>query len=207
MHGRPTVAQVLSAVQTAARLALRNGTIIFNVGHGASDDGGNRSVGMVDLAPHGCFRIRQNMVFYGVDPDGAGGRTSQQESNRRFIQNYGDSRDPSLRSVAAAARESEEFRAKYDRIGEILRRAEVRSLVFLTCRIGNATTFLDQMSRDWAVQILAYKKRIAIGEDTGGQIRVYFHGDAEGRGSSVEAARYSLPPEGTDSYRAVTGRA
>jgi len=104
-------------------------------------------------------------------------------------------------SGAANARQRLEIRAAYDRIGELLREFGVSNVTFLTCRVGNAEDFLNQIASDWGVTITAYQDRVAAMEDSEGLMRVYLEGDAEGRGTNTDRARHEIP--NVDRY--VTG--
>ena len=80
MPSFPSPEAVITTVKNAVGQAGAGGTVIFNVGHGATV--ANSSVdGMVELAPNGKFKLGGLnadldsvflSVFYDFDPDGSG---------------------------------------------------------------------------------------------------------------------------------------
>ena len=97
---------------------------------------------------------------------------------------------------AGSARARLAIRQGYDTIGRVLQRNGVANVVFLSCSIGGATRFVDQIAQDWGVRVTAFTRRVAVIEDEGGQWRVYLDGDSPGRGTNTERGRTEIPDAG-----------
>lgn len=184
--------------------------MIISVGHGGSDPGEGRAAGMADLAPNRALRIQRDHVFYSrrqsdvSTTERAAGVGA--ERCRRLLGQY-DFDETTARPAppgdvvmelaacygAGSARERLAVRGGYDTIGRLLRRNRVANVIFLSCSIGGATRFVDQIGEDWGVRVTAYTRRVAVIEDEGGQWRVYLDGDSPGRGTNTERGRTEVP--------------
>jgi len=202
--------QIESVYGAAAQRAGEGGTVIISVGHGGSDAGAGLAAGMADLAPNRALRLQRDHVLYSR-------RQSDVSTTRRatavgvercqgLLGQYDFDEETSLPAPpgdlvmdlaacygAGSARERLAIRAGYDTIGRLLRRNQVASVIFLSCSIGGATRFVDQIGEDWGVRVTAYTRRVAVIEDEGGQWRVYLDGDSPGRGTNTERGRTEVP--------------
>ena len=188
--------QIVRAIRTAAKKAS-NGRLIIAVGHGGAHHK-DPGVGMVDLAGRKAFRIQREHLNYSRD---------DRKSDRKIVSGL-KSKAPKcaprsrLRRMTSNqlswcnAKNKLDIREKFDQIGKILKANNVKSVVFLACRVGKAQAFVNRIGALWGVKITGYERRIAIGKDSHDKWRVYFFGDKEGSGSNVERARTELPPKG-----------
>ena len=93
------------------------------------------------------------------------------------------------------------MRRPFFTIGRILKRARVGRVVLLTCRVGNAIDFVQQISNLWEIPVMGYKKRVVGVIDQQGQARVYLQGDAPGTGTNISLAEHEIPAmDNTDEY-------
>jgi hypothetical protein len=204
LRGRNLAEAAVDATERAARMAGASGRVIYVVGHGgASDD----QSGIVDLAPRRQLRISQLVAFDDCTsqdecPDFRAVESTIPRRRRaqrawcRTSQRVTDRSECS--QIIRLFRERRRVQPYYNRIARIFQANRVSRVVFLTCNIGNATMVLDEISTDFNVSILAYRRRVMSGEDSGGQIRMFLEGDAEGHGTNTERARTEIPTE--DSY-------
>jgi hypothetical protein len=194
MPRNPTTSQVVSAISSAARLAGQGGTLIFNVGHGASDA---PIVGMVELAPgnkmslgsQGQTNIFVN-VFYDVNLGGPNS-FSDMEKDIKFYAN------------SSGARQRRANWEVYKNLGKIVQNARIRRVIFLTCNVGNATEFVKKIANDWGTVVEAYKRRIKLEPQSNGNVRMYLEGDAPGTGTNIPENESEMPlATESNSYRA-----
>jgi hypothetical protein len=198
----------VTVYEAAARQAGNRGSVIISVGHGGAD-ATSAAAGMADLAPDGDFRIQHAEVFY-----------PRRESDRTIIEAAAQYRPRQCRDAirrgrsgglpseeeqlvmllrcrgAADAGSRQEYRRQYEAIGAAFRTNRLREIIFLTCNIGSATVFVDQIATDWRVSVVAYQRRVLFneyGEGSDSHIRVYLEGDSEGRGTNTDRARTELP--------------
>jgi hypothetical protein len=132
------------------------GQLVFSVGHGVALDDAPAD-GLCELTPGGMITLvgRNNSpshpkqgaaiinVFYdkSANPDQASDfefDTKENPASQR-LKNW----------------------ALYQEIAKAMRTSNVARIVLLTCRLGNATDFLQKIASDWGVKIMAYKKRVA----------------------------------------------
>jgi len=212
----PSATQLMGYVnryyRRAAQRAGEGGCVIISLGHGGAN-AVDPSVGMVDLLPRRALRIQREQLRYGGSDTEEGdvavlGRAPARDACRRLFEQY--DLDPNTRQGeppeeqligymncmgARGARPRQQFQAAYARIGELLRISRVREVVLLTCRVGNATSFVDRMAVNWGVSILAYEKRVAGNRDEArvNPYHVYLVGEEE------TLYRTELP--GTHGYR------
>jgi hypothetical protein len=96
----------------------------------------------------------------------------------------------------------------YLEVGRIFRENSVRRIILLTCNVGNAAGFLDELAADLGVPVVAYTERVvARWEEKGRQRRVwmFWDGDKPGKGSHNDRADTELLP-GVDPSKIRTGR-
>ncbi len=137
------------------------GQLAFSVGHGVALDDAPAD-GLCELTPGGMITLigRNNSpahpkqgaavinIFY--DKSANPGQPSDFEHDTK--------NDPTSQRLKNWA--------LYQDIAKAMRGSGVTRIVLLTCRIGNATEFLQKVAADWGVKIMAYKKRVACTEDT-----------------------------------------
>lgn len=96
MLTRPSTEQAIKTITQAVTSAGPGGTVIFSVGHGATDQSlADPSVGMVELAPHGALRLTRELVFYDFDMDGSSPGKSQKDDDDQLEQD--------LKNISSAA--------------------------------------------------------------------------------------------------------
>lgn len=211
----PSPLQYLKVIGEAAQKAGKNGVVMFLVGHGGdittaakfgiqlAPGEDPKKVGVVDLAPSKKLRMQTDDVFYNEDPDGKGPAMSQYKHDKGIFDGAPDPKKKlewlkwfNSSQVQGAVQRAAQYN-QYIMTGMYLKHFGVRRVVLLTCRVGNATQFLDKIAKDWQVEVQAYQRRIASQEeDKTPNVRLYLEGDAEGSGSNVEAARTEIPKTG-----------
>lgn len=182
---RVKLAYINRYYQRAAQAAGSEGTVIISLGHGGSSDT-DPTVGMVDLLPNRTLRIqREELRYEGSDAqqgyENARERVSHFRPNqcRRILRQY--DLDPNTRrpqppagvsaqyfscSSVAGGRTRAQTNELFMRIGNIFRDAGISKVVFLTCRVGAATSFLQRLSQHWHnITIAAYQRRVAANRD------------------------------------------
>jgi hypothetical protein len=144
-----TKAKILETIDAAGG----GGTVVLNVGHGVAVDNSTTD-GVVDLAPNKAMRLGGlnnhgpdifHNVFYDVAPQVVGGMSDLQ-SDLKF--------NPTSQRL-------KNFRV-YQEIGDRFKSVKPRQVVFLTCRIGNATDFVRKIANDWQVVCVAYTRRVVL---------------------------------------------
>jgi hypothetical protein len=194
MGRNPTINQIVSAIDSAARLAGRDGILIFNVGHGGSS---SSTEGLVDVAPDQKMRLGGQgvtnvfvNVFYDVNLAGPNG-FSDMDNDVRF--NAGS---PAVKQRMANWQ-------IYKNIGRIIRNAGIRRVIFLTCNLGNATDFIKKVANDWNTVVEAYRKQIKLDPQANGNVRMHLVGDAPGTGTNIPDSEHEIPlATESNSYRA-----
>lgn len=194
---------------TAAGQAGNQGSVIISVGHGGAG-ATSPAAGMADLAPDGHFRIQHAEVFYPMRQSDrtliAGVSSDYRPRQCRDVIRRGRSGglppdDPDFVMWhrcrgAVGARARQEYRRQYEAIGAAFRTNRLREVIFLSCNIGSATLFVDQIAIDWGVPVVAYQRRVLVnefGQGSDRHLRVYLEGDSEGRGTNTDRARTELP--------------
>lgn len=144
----------------AIKLAGTDGMLAISVGHGASVDGASAE-GIVELSPGGTLVLVGRNVRPAHSPTGAA-----------VIDVFYDTRaDPTQPSDFEfdTKNNPQAQRLKnwhfYQDICKAMKDTKPYRVVFLTCRVGNATEFLRKIANDWGVVINAYTKRVACTED------------------------------------------
>lgn len=209
-----TKAQVVQIVKKAASQAGNDGEVIFSVGHGGITT--QITAAFVDIAPvlkQGKRKIPKwrlvrdfrKEVFYDRKQDKY---TMSQEKLDEDMIRRGEAPGATLqdRRMAVGARRRKELRRKYMEIGKAFQKNKVLTVVFLTCKVGKETDFIDKIGKDWEVDVIAPLKKIAIWEDKQKKIRLYFEGDPVGHGSNTVRARTEYPEFNLDDYYHTIGR-
>lgn len=96
----------------------------------------------------------------------------------------------------------------YLELGRIFRDNPVRRIILLTCNVGNADAFLNELSTDLSVPVVGYTERVISRRETRGrQTRVwmFLENDPPGQGSNNDQAATELLP-GVDRSKVCTGR-
>jgi hypothetical protein len=149
----PTVHAARDIIIHAVRLAGRDGTLIFNVGHG-SGPVSSQYDGSAEIAPNGVMQlVGWNSatppgfvdVFYDVSvtgPPALSGLASDRQINPH---------SPRLANWAV-----------YKQISDAFKQTRLHRVVFVSCKIGTATDFVRKIASDWGVVIQAYKLRVEV---------------------------------------------
>lgn len=183
MSAHPSPDDVIAVVQRAAKKAGIGGTLVFNVGHGAS--GGTALDGTVDLAPGKAFTLGGLnathgsvfvSVFYDVDSDGPGPRMSDLANDEKFN-----------KQSSRLARW-----ATYQKLCKVIADAKLRKVILLTCRVGNSTDFVKKIAQDWGTVVEAYRRRVVLAPQPGGRMRIHLEGDAPGQFTNVSDSEEHL---------------
>lgn len=204
MPAQPNTKQVIDTIDQALKLANTDGTVIFNVGHGAAaaaqctngacplpgrTQPGDPTLaeGMVDLAPSAALRLGgyhvQNTfidVFYDFNVAGPPA-FSDQDNDLKFNQGNAD------------AKKRQANWAVYQTICALFKRTSPYKVVFLTCNVGNATQFLRKIANDWGTVIEAYTSKIELSTQDNGQVRVHLERDPPNTGTNVANSEHELP--------------
>jgi hypothetical protein len=149
----PSAASAKSSILSAIDAAGADGTVVFNVGHGAAIDGSSVD-GVVDLAPNKAMRLGGlnlhgpeifHNVFYDVKPSGLAGQSDLDQDLKN---------NPTSQRLA-------NFRI-YQEIANRFKSVKPRQVVFLTCKVGNASDFVRKIANDWQVVCVAYTRRVVL---------------------------------------------
>ena len=176
--------EAVRLVELAARQAGESGRVILSVGHGAVDSTG--AAAWVDLAPAEAFRLDAALIANTSQQESDQNilRGTLEMAGQRSVVDFcrqvlspteqaapvglsgQDSSLATMRCEAIPAIHAREaLRSNYARIGEILRQQRVAEVMFLTCRVGNATDFMYRIAHDWQIRVLAYLERIVADEE------------------------------------------
>jgi RHS repeat-associated protein len=163
---------VVQNYEEAAKKAGQNGTLIVSVGHGTDNAtcSGNvcklpdSRIGSIALTPDGKFKYDPELREY---------------IHRGEIERKSD--DTLLKAAndpKAAAKLNKNDRARLQnlnrkeaklqdflKIGKALRDAGVKKVVFVSCRVGNSTGFLQTAADTWGVDIEAFTERVGANQD------------------------------------------
>jgi hypothetical protein len=212
---------VVDATRTAATRAGNDGRVIYAVGHGGSADGGEEA-GQADLGPRRVLRVTQFVAFFDVSTtwsqmslrdmerelavaDAIRGRTRRREARDRWCEDYVESE---CDIAMAQIRDRSRVQPYYDAIAQIFRAQPVRLVVLLTCNVGHATGFLDEVATDFRVPVRGFTRRVMSrreGQGANARVWMFLEGDAPGDGTNTDAARTELLP-GMSGDDARTGR-
>jgi hypothetical protein len=223
----PTWKDIIAALKTAAALAGANGTVILATGHAgatpqcvAGTAGCDPTVGRVTFDQFSTLVIDQSVAFYKTTPPGSGGakfpsaaekdqhRIEQAEAlntakgKEAFIKSLTDKKQAPAAikdalEAAAKATKRKARRAIYEAIGAAMAKPKLKRIVLLSCAVGSATKFIDQLARDWGVQVAAYRQRVAFEDDDKNKVRAHLLTDTDGVGTNIPRAEIA-PPNATD---------
>lgn len=184
-----TAAQATDVIKHGIQLAGRDGTLIFNVGHGAAVQAGFARgwlQGSVELAPNrgmtlGDRNINDSYVnvFYDYQFGGAG--SSDQEIDRQLNAGSADAKTRAAHWVV------------YEALGDAMYLAGIRKVIFLTCNVGNALEFVRKIATDWSVIVEAFKVRVMTQPQVSGRVRMFLEGDSPGVGTNREIGEEEMP--------------
>jgi hypothetical protein len=217
-----TASAVLDATRAATAGAGRDGQIIYAVGHGGA--GAGAQAGQADFAPRRAFRVSQFLAFYNDQTgswQGPSIPTIEQELRQiRAIRSRSVRRREErawcgryIADGCATARgqvlDLRNLQPHYLELGRIFRRSPVQRIYLLTCNVGNASGFLNELATDLGVPVVAYTERVmSRWEVRRGQPRhvwMFLEGDQPGHGSNNDRADTELLP-GVDAAKVRTGR-
>jgi hypothetical protein len=148
----PSVSDAKNAVVNAIRAAGAGGTVIINVGHGGGGGNLRPTEGKFELAPGGVMRIGGRLVantFVDVFYDVRYGGPSDMENDLK-----NNPKSPRLTNWRI-----------YQEIAQAFKATRTYEVILLTCRVGNATEFLQKVANDWGVIITAFRQRVVLTED------------------------------------------
>ena len=214
----PGADAVVEATERAATLAGAEGWVIYAVGHGGAGGEGHPEAGQADLAPRRGLRVTQFVAYYDaatpwaaatgealrpirqMDEDlraaqAVAGRRARRDAERGWCTTYVVDPHAGCGQALAQMRDRSRVQPYYDRVAQTFRTRPVRRVVLLTCNVGSAVAFLDELSTDFPVPVAAYTRRVmSRWERRGGQTRVwmFLDGDAEGDGTNTDAALTEL---------------
>jgi hypothetical protein len=213
---------VVDATRAAVTAAGTSGRIVYAVGHGGA--GHAPEAGQADLAPNQRFRITQFLV-YDSDLTGTwpGRPISEMEEGYLSTRPRGRRARPARRPPAAwCERYVEEhcdlawrqvgelaaLRPHYRALCDIFHAEPVSRVIMLTCNVANAPDFLDELSTDLGVRVVAYTERVMSRwldpSDGPRHVWMYLEGDAEGTGTNIDSSDVELLP-GLRSHQVMTG--
>jgi hypothetical protein len=220
---QPKWKDIIAALKAAAALAGANGTVILATGHAASTPqciagtkGCNPNVGKITFDQLKTLVIDQNVAFYKTTPAGKGGATfpSPADEDQHRIEEAEALKTPKGKeafiksltnknqapaaikyAIEAGTRAAERkaLRDNYEAIGVALATPKVKRIVLLSCAVGSATKFIDQLARDWELEVAAYRQRVTFEEDDKDKVRAHLLTDAVGVGTNVPRAEIDPP--------------
>ena len=207
-----TAQAVVDATRAATTQAGRDGEIIYAVGHGGSGDGDQ--AGQADFAPRRAFRVTQFLAYYNDQTQTWRGVSIPRiERELREIRGLGSARVRRREEQAWCGRyvaeycdvameqalDIERLQPHYLELGRIFRSTPVRRIVLLTCNVGNALDFLDELATDLGVPVVGYTERVVSRTERElGQrphVWMYLEGDRRGQGSNNDRADRELLPD------------
>jgi hypothetical protein len=180
MAKAPTADGLIKTVKEAVGDAGEKGILVFNVGHGSVTDSGED--GWVDLSPNGSFKlgsrnIDESTVYVKVFYDEE--RPKPYKSDKKNDEDNNPNSDRLKRW------------AKYNELAEIIKKAKLGKVIFLTCRVGKATDFLTKIATDFGTDVEAYKFKVQltpqshkppVGND---RMRIHLQSDTDGNNTNI----------------------
>src|SRR5262249_7974284 len=118
------------------------------------DAAGSRTA-TVWLDPDKKLRFDQDAVFYDVKPEY---NQTPRVKDQRTVADAAKAKTAEGRAAQARL----DLREHYFSIGFALWQAGVKRFVFLSCAVGNSTDFLDKVSKDWKLEVAAYRYKLAM---------------------------------------------
>lgn len=160
--------------EDAAKRAGTGGTVIVSLGHGADATTahcGNTlcspndpSIGSAQLSPDGKLTIDAELISFIDRPE------SEKKSDESLQKRAKDPKEAKQLNGSEKRRlvelKEKEARVKaFLDIGKSFRAAGIKEVDLLTCRVGNATLFVQRIADLWGVDVAAYKERVGAGAD------------------------------------------
>lgn len=165
---------VVQNYQDAAKKTGKKGTLIVSVGHGSDSTSctstackiPDPSIGSIDLTPDGKVKVDTELMDY------IGRGAMEKRSDDSLLKRAKDPKelaklDKADRGRLPRLKKMEDRLQQFLEIGKALRDAGVEKVVFVNCRVGNSTVFLQNIADTWGVDIVAYKYRIGANEEKG----------------------------------------
>lgn len=192
--------RALAVIDQATKLIAKGGILVFLVGHGGIDTDPRRpdpKVGTVELSEGGTATLggyrNTNAfvdVFYDVNVEG---KPSVSDMDN----------DKVMRATSAGAKRRLDAWDVYTRIGGVIRSAAMYRIIFLTCRVGQASDFIKKIAIDWNTVIEAPTRRLVLAPQPNKRVRLYLQGDADGVGTNIPESETNIPLlTDSNSYRA-----
>jgi len=172
--GKPTPEENVGFIKKALGLS-HGGLLIFSVGHGVCHPQ-YKDEGMFDAGPSGSMRIA--------------GRNYQE--GKDFVNVFYDEKpnDPNLKPLSQKDKDEREqatnptakHRLKnwaiYQDFCNSFRDGNVKAILLLTCKVGGATGFLQRLSMQMMMPIIAYRDQVMADPNRpNGRVRVLLAGD------------------------------
>jgi hypothetical protein len=197
-------AKLVTDLTAALAKCGTTGRFIFNVGHGASL---SPLDAFVEIAP-GVRLIGKNntpdiktfvSLFYDDMPP----------PNPILKVQYSDKgEDEKNKSTNPSAQKRLDQWSLFLNLCSAFKASPPAQVVFLACKIGNSLGFMQKLATFWGTEILGFKVKIALAENTDtstetnakGQtkvtvtktVRIHFEGDSDGSRSNIEEASSEL---------------
>lgn len=180
INAKPNWALTVQAISAAAQLAGSGGTVYMLSGHGGSacvtphtDNWDplcrfpNEGVCTFDI--DSVVKFSQKTVFYRTRGNPTD-LTQEESDDSTLWRGWIDARKsfvpkfPKEQIVPANERDWEttaagrkKLRGLYDDIGRSMRANKVKRFVFLSCNLGRSPGMIDQIAKDWGVEVGCYK--------------------------------------------------
>ncbi len=196
MPGTPTVDQVIDTVKKAVKQAGAGSTLVFNVGHGAVTNATSNDA-WVDLSPNGVFKLGDLNTansFVNVFYDMAIPRPGLVPKSDLDFDKGSNPKPQRLKNWE-----------KYQELAQAIKGAQLRKVVFLTCRIGNSLDFLRKISLDFGTVCEAYRRKVQLTPQTSNRVRVHLQGDGVDSGTNIAANEENLMVGVTSSDQVLVG--
>ena len=197
--------EVLRASLQAAKKAGGNGTVVYNVGHG----GGVGESGVADFGPDKCFRVTEYVAFENistgysgesikrqrerelVQAEAIGGAKARQRAEQRWCRVY--VRGQCSRAIEAV-RDRSIVQPDYEKLAAQYREHKVRQIILLSCNVGNAARFLNELSTDFQVPVGSYRLKVES-KVVAGRVRMFLVGANKKpwKNSNTKIAETELP--------------
>jgi hypothetical protein len=191
----PDWTQMIGHVKRAAAQAGSGGVVMFLSGHGVEADATDPSSSWVSLCNGGKVKINPDLVFYGIDPDGKGPAKAKKDfddvqikladslktadGKAAYLEDRKEMPAAKVKEAMAqdiqtaeSSRKRRQLYEQYREMGNLLSSAGVSRVVFLACNIGKDTKMIDQIGKDWGVEVVAYKQFITL-QERDGKVRLF----------------------------------
>lgn len=186
MSNTPNTDAVIKTVKDAVKIAKAGGILVFNVGHGGvnANAGTGSADGWVDLSPNGSFKLGGLNVtnsFVNVFYDFAIPRPNVKPKSDFDNDKQFNPKSEKLKRWA-----------KYQELCKTIKDGQLKKVVFLTCRIGDAVDFLKKISMDFGTVCEAYKSKVQLTPQSSGRVRVHLQSDSPNFGTNIAANEENL---------------